>query len=338
MNILFFARLFYPHIGGVEKHVLEVSKLLINRGHKVTVVTEQDSVKTKLTEVFEGIKIYRIPGIKNGKFKKLVIWKWLFSHYRLMKEADIIHCHDVFFWYLPFRFLFPFKKIYTTFHGYESYPLESKNIFMHKLSEKLSNGNICIGHFIKKWYKAKPNFVSYGGVNLPDRQTLKINNHEGAVFIGRLDDQTGILTYVEAVEIIRKKNKNFDFLVIGDGDLKDKIGKEIKVLSSKNNASEYFNDYNFAFVSRYLSMMEAMAAKRLVFAVYDNPIKEDYLRLAPFSKFITISNSSSELVSKISYYLDNVKAKEKMIARAYSWVKNHTWEEMTNTYLKLWKI
>ena len=29
MNILFMSRLFYPHIGGVEKHVLEVSKLLI---------------------------------------------------------------------------------------------------------------------------------------------------------------------------------------------------------------------------------------------------------------------------------------------------------------------
>lgn len=338
MNILFFSRLFNPHIGGVEKHVLEISKLLIKKSHKVIVVTEQDSVKTKPTEVFEGITIYRMPRFSNGKFKKFVIWKWLLSHYQLMREADIIHCHDVFFWYLPFRFLFPFKKIYTTFHGYESYPLESKDIFIRKISEKLSNGNICIGHFIKKWYGTKPNFVAYGGVNLPNSQMSEIESHGGAVFIGRLDEQTGVLTYAEAVEIIRKKIKNFNFLVIGDGNLKNKIGKEIKVLNSENNASEYFKNYDFAFVSRYLSMMEAMAAKRLVFAVYDNPLKEDYLRFAPFSKFITISNSSSELVSKISYYLDNPKVKEKMIDRAYSWVKKHTWEEMTNTYLKLWKI
>ena len=41
MTILFFCQTFYPHIGGVEKHVLEVSKLLVKKGHLVTVLTEQ---------------------------------------------------------------------------------------------------------------------------------------------------------------------------------------------------------------------------------------------------------------------------------------------------------
>jgi len=338
MNILFFSRLFYPHIGGVEKHVFEISRILIKKGHKVVVVTEQDSQKTKLNEIVEGIETFRMPKLEDGKLKKFKIWKWLLSNLQLIKNADVIHCHDVFFWYLPFRFLFPFKKIFTTFHGYEDYPLKSRFIFMHKISEKLSMGNICIGDFIKKWYGTKPNFVSYGGVSITRGSKFVIKNKNSAVFVGRLDEQTGILTYVEAIKIIKKKIPNFDFIIIGDGSLKNEISGKIEVLSPQSNASEYFQNYNFAFVSRYLSILESMAAKRLVFAVYDNPLKEDYLRMAPFSKYITISSSSSELVSKISYYLDNVKAKEKMIKEAYVWVKKYTWEEMVNTYLKLWEI
>jgi len=341
MNILFFSRLFYPHIGGVEKHVLEISQLLIKKGHKVTVVAEQDSPKMKLNEMIGEIEVLRIPELKEGNLKKFKIWKWLWYNRWLIRNADIIHCHDVFFWYLPFRFLFPFKKIFTTFHGYESYPLRQKDILVHKMSEKLSNGNICIGHFIKKWYKTKPTYVAYGGVSEinPSAGTgeeLKTKNDNSALFIGRLDEQTGILTYVETIKIIKKKIPSFDFLIIGDGNLKSEISGGIKILKPLGNASEYFKNYNFAFVSRYLSILEAMVAKRLVFAVYDNPLKEDYLRTAPFSKYITISSSSSELVSKISFYLDNSRAKEKMVDGAYAWVKKHTWKEMTDTYLKLW--
>ena len=121
MKILFFSRLFYPHIGGVEKHVFEVSKLLVKKGHEVTVITEQYSPELKLRKMIEGIEVFRIPKYKEGKFKKFKIWKWTLNNNQLIKNADIVHCHDVFFWYLPFRLLFPFKKVITTFHGHEDY-------------------------------------------------------------------------------------------------------------------------------------------------------------------------------------------------------------------------
>src|SRR3989344_3372691 len=272
MTILFLTRLFHPHIGGVETHVFQISKRLIDGSHRIVVLTEKNEYKLHNKESVDGIEIYRIPVGKNEWFKKFQIWWWLWNHRFLIKKADIIHCHDVFFWYLPFRFLFFNKPAYTTFHGYESYPVSKKAITIRKISEILSWGNICIGDYIKKWYGTKPTHVSYG----------------------RLDEQTGILTYTDAVEIIKKKIPNFDFLAIGDGELKNKISRKVKIYEALDNASDYFQKYNFAFVSRYLSILEAMAAKRLVFAVYDNPLKEDYLRIAPFSKYITISSSPSE--------------------------------------------
>ena len=345
MNILFFSRLFYPHVGGVEKHVLEISRLLIRKGCKITVVTEQHEKKIKISEEFEGIRIYRIPDLKEGWLKKFKIWKWLWGHRELIFNADVIHCHDVFFWYLLFRFLYVTKKVFTTFHGYENYPLKLKNILMRKIAEKLSKGNICIGDFIKKWYGTKADYVSYGGVNIAtsdkrpaSQRGEQETSRNSAIFVGRLEEQTGILAYVKAIELIRKQIPDFKFEIIGDGKLRKKIEKNFRVLGFKKDPEKYLLKYNFAFVSGYLSILEALAAKRLVFAVYNNPLKEDYLILSPFSKFITVCNSTSELVSKIIFYLDNIKKQEKITEDAYKWVKNQTWEEVVNTYLKLWKL
>lgn len=339
MKILFFCRFFLPHIGGVEKHVMEISKLLIKKKYKITVVAEKHEKNLKDFEIINGAEVYRIPILNQGWLKKFEIWGWLLKHIELIEKADIVHAHDVFFWYLPFKFLFPFKKIFTTFHGYEDYPISRKAIFQRKIAEVLSNGNICVGDFIKKWYGTKPTYTLYGGVRISDFQ-FPISNKikkESAVFIGRLDEQTGIKTYASAVKIIRKKIPDFTFEIIGDGKFRKEIEKDFKVLGFQNNSEKYLPNYNFAFVSRYLSILEAMAAKRLIFAVYDNPLKEDYLRMTPFSKFIIICNSPLELISKISFYLNHTKEKNKIVESAFNWAKKNTWNEMTNTYLRLWK-
>ena len=152
MKIIFLTRRFYPEIGGVEKHVLEISKRLISQGHQVTVIAESSAkeysgnlksyqsivqsdthhiktkqpVKSSQTNHFElgNIKIIRIYCGEDSWFKKFRIWLELLKYFDQIKKTDIVHCHDVFFWYLPFRFLFPQKKVFTTFHGYESYPIK----------------------------------------------------------------------------------------------------------------------------------------------------------------------------------------------------------------------
>lgn len=41
MKVLFVSKYYFPHIGGVERYVYEASKLLINRGIDVSVITEK---------------------------------------------------------------------------------------------------------------------------------------------------------------------------------------------------------------------------------------------------------------------------------------------------------
>ncbi len=331
MKILFLSRRFYPDIGGVENHVLEIGKKLVLKGHKVVVATTSQGKEKKI----EGIEIVRLPKTSN----KREIWKWFFENRDLIKDSDIVHAHDVYFWYFPFRLFFPFKKSFVTFHGYESYPIKKKTIMIRKLSEYLASGNIIVGDFIKKWYGTKPNYVTYGAVEISNFQ-FPISNKikkESAVFIGRLDEQTGILDYAKAVKLIRKEIPQFEFTILGDGKFKAKL-QEYKPLGFKRNPFDYLKNHNFAFVSRYLSILEAIASKRLVFAVFDNPVKEDYLRMSPFAKFIVIENNSSALSKKIIFYLENTKKADKLIEEGYRWVKNQTWDNMVRAYLDLWEI
>jgi glycosyltransferase involved in cell wall biosynthesis len=337
MNILFFTRLFHPHIGGVEKHVLNLSQQLILRGNKVTILTESlPDTNTKPQEIYQGITIYRMPYWEDGRNKKLNTWKWIFKNQKLIQQADIVHIHDVFYWYLPFRLIYQSKPVYTTFHGYESYPITKRAKIQHQIAEKLSWGNICIGDFIPKWYGTKPTFVSYGAVEI-SKQIKKAKKKYSAVFIGRLDDQTGITEYAETIIKIRKKIPQFHFTVIGDGSLRENLPDNTDYKGFSPNPGQFLDQSHFAFVSRYLSILEAMAHKRLVFALYDNQIKEDYLRLAPYASNIIICSSAEELAKKVLYYLEHPEKEQELIERSYRWIKNQTWENLTQTYLALWQ-
>lgn len=335
MKIVFLARRFYPDVGGVEKHVHEISKRLIKKGHRVTVITESVGNQEEL----EGIQIKRIYKTPNNWTKKFYIWKWMLSNASLFKQADIVHAHDVYYYYWPIKLLFLSKKSFITFHGYETYPIKKKSIIVRKLSEYAADGNIIVGDFIKKWYGTTPDYIIYGGVEILNIKNKKLNRkkRESAVFIGRLDEQTGILDYAKTVDLIKKKFPKFEFTIIGDGPYRSRL-KKYKPLGFKENSIEYLRQYNFAFVSRYLSILEALASKRFVFALYDNPLKEDYLKMTPFAKFIIIENSEELLEKKVLYFLKHSKEAERLKNRGYDWVKNQTWDNVVKIYLKLWEI
>lgn len=366
MKILFFARRFYPEVGGVEKHVYKVSRELIKRGNQVVVVTDSlnktynnkkidyhsgigsdivpiDSKRPVKSIYFNNLNVKKINLLrlhfgKDEWMKKFRIWINLFAYRKLILDADVIHCHDVFYWYFPFKLLFPFKKVYITFHGYESYPLPKKNILLHKLWEKMANGNIIVGKFISKWYGTKPDFVIYGAADSMNDNSAKTTvNNQSAYFIGRLDEQTNILDYAKAVSILRKEYKNFKFLVAGDGKFRKEVESVGRVLGFINHPEEYYKNNRFIFVSRYLAIIEAMQTNKLVFALFDNPIKRDYLKLTPFNNLIITVSNPEELVIKLKYFLENPKKEAALVRKASSWANQQTWDKVTEVYLKLWK-
>ncbi|HVZ59066.1 MAG TPA: glycosyltransferase family 4 protein [Patescibacteria group bacterium] len=334
-RIIFLTRAYYPNIGGVEKHIYELSKKLVERGWRITIITEDRVDKNSPLQEkdyrIDGVEIIRIPVGGDDWFKKFRIWRWIWQQREIFLRADLTHCHDVFFWYLPLALLYPMRPVYTTFHGYESYPIKTKAIIYRKIFEYMSNRTICVGKFMTKWYHAHPTKIIYGAATIHRQKIIPKKNT--AIFIGRLDEHTGIDIYVQAVALIRKKIPDFTLTVYGDGPLRGEIESPgIVVKGFDPKADREIGKYEFAFISRYLAILEAMVAKRLVIAHYDNQVKKDYLTMTPFAQWIDICSDAQRIVQTV---LESEPRKDQ-IDSAYHWVSEHSWDDLVDVYLLLW--
>jgi len=103
-----------------------------------------------------------------------------------------------------------------------------------------------------------------------------------------------------------------------------------------NDPSPFIIDSDFVFVSRYLGILEAFANNRYVFAIYNNEIKQDYLEVTPFAKYMTIASSANDLTNEYLEIAQDPSKRIKKTEEAYKWVKTRTWEKLTGQYLSLW--
>lgn len=265
MKILFLSKYPTTHIGGVEKHVHEIGSRVQGSGNSLTTVSEEQ---------------IKPPKIKY--FGLLYIWYWLFKNRNLITGCNLVHIHDVFIWYLPFRFLYPTKKVYITFHGWEGkFPIPLWNIFNKRIANKLTNGSIAVGKYIEKWYGIKSSFIIHGGV---DHKSL-ITNHKSLnsiVWLGRQEADTGIN------EFRKWLSKHSEF--------------NVKYITNIKNPDKYLKTAEYCVPSGYLSYLEAKSYDCKIMTFANNPLKEDYWNEVKLLKTIP------------------------------------TWDEVTNVYLKLWKL
>lgn len=126
-----------------------------------------------------------------------------------------------------------------------------------------------------------------------------------AIFLGRTSDDTGYTEYQKLAEKFKIK---------------------LDVFTDRPNAAELIPNYDYAFVSRYLAILESLAAGVPVFAHYNNKIKFDYLSMAPFINFIIIFDDYKK-----------VELKNKDLVAGQKWAKTQTWEKLASQYDELWQ-
>ncbi|OGM05328.1 hypothetical protein A2715_05630 [Candidatus Woesebacteria bacterium RIFCSPHIGHO2_01_FULL_39_32] len=331
MKILFFTRLYWPHVGGVEKHLEQLSLRLKGKGNDVTIVTTKHSSDLDSEQIYRKIKIIRFNQPQIKYFGLIYTWLWLLRNRSLIKESDVIHIHDVFIWSLPFKVLFPKKKVYVTFHGqWGKYPISRQDILQKRLGAKLANGVICIGDYIPKNYGIKADIVSFGATDIPKTKYKKEN--KSIVYVGRLDQSISLNTFFE----VFKNLKGYQIEFCGEGEL----SYEANLYGSVKgfvDPGPYYKKAKYCFASGYLTVLEALAHKCLLFVAYNNPLQKDYYEMTPFRKFIICSANSMELMERFNYYQKRPKVAEKLILSGFAWVKTQTWEKLVEDYLKLWK-
>lgn len=283
MKILFISKYPTTHVGGVERHIERIANIIQQAGNTITVISERD---------------IKYPHIKFVGL--LYIWFWFFKNRKLIKKADIIHIHDVFVWYLPFKFLYPYKKVFTTFHGWEGkYPIPLWNLINKQIACRLSNGTIAVGRYIEKFYKIKSNIIIYGGINNIKKQSAKVKN--SIVFVGRLEPDTGLLQFLNYLRssslVYGYKNVSF----VGDGSLREQCEKFGKVYGFCDPVP-FYKKAETVIPSGYLTFLEAKSYGCKIRTFYENELKRQYWK---------------EILSLKKF---------------------DTWEEVVNKYIKLWKL
>lgn len=324
MNILFITHYYHPHKGGVEKHTELLSQELIKKGHRVTIITKKHDSNLKTYEKRKNVEIHRITFPDTKILGLIRIWGEMFKLHKVFKSADIVHAHDVTLWILPLKVL-NFKKIYSTFHGWEGqYPIPTKNKIAKKLARAISHKTISIGKYVDKHYGIKSKIISYGAVKPP--KTFPKKDPKLIVYVGRLDKDTGLQIFLETF----KKLKGYKIIFLGEGELRKDCTK-IGEVKGFVNPEKYLLKAKYCAAGGYLTVLEALASKCIVLTAHDNELKKDYFKLTTFSKFIFSTNSPDKLVKK-------VKSTSKFNSLGQKWASNQSWEMLANTYLKLWAL
>lgn len=343
MNILFIAPRCYPDIGGVERHILEVGRELVKDGHTLCVIVLERSGHAGYEEA-GGVKYYRLD--KNKRLGKYFVLYQMIKLWSLFREADIIHFHDFFPFWKYGTWLFPFlkamrKKVYITFHGWEGRcPPERNAVIKRKICEKLANGNMCIGHFIEKWYGCKADVVSYGGVRAAVEPGKSLPY---VVFVGRLAEDSGITEYVRAWKQVSERHPKLKFVICGGGALRESLEEYIERENIGNiefkgvviDPENYVKYAHVVFTSGFLGILEAFSYKKPVIGVYRNELKKDYLEMLPESdKMLWIAGDSGEVANSVEEAL----SKNEKVERAYAFSLANDWDKVKRDYYKLWRI
>ena len=352
MRVLFITPRFLPEIGGVEKHVYHVSRRLTANGYAVTILTGTRKSDLVPNEPIDGIPVYRINLSKGskGKFKilrdVLSVWHFIIRNFQFLINTDVIHFHDVetFLWFSPIILLIR-KPFFITFHGFEGYPIPKVTRIFRKISEKMVDGNICVGQFITKWYGTKATYMTLGGVDSSELNS-EFSAEFSAVFVGRLTEDTSINEYIDALRTLQEQyGIKLPLHVCGDGPLRCKIedfakknNLQIFLHGFVKNPERYVFSCRFAFVSGYLSILEAMSLKKPVFSIYRNNLKKDYLYSIPNAQNIMfLANSSKQLAQKINSVVTCPDVANQLVENAYVFANEHTWEKVAQIYQKLYE-
>ncbi|MBS3782601.1 MAG: glycosyltransferase family 4 protein [Candidatus Thermoplasmatota archaeon] len=371
MKIAQLSPYFYPHLGGVESHVLELSKQLINLGHEVFVVTTKLE-DTESEDVVEGVPVKRVepltiflstpivPGVRDVLLKE---------------DYDILHSHSP----PPLMSFLGVRSsqkkdvpFVLTYHC----DLEIPNIFGPLIvnlyqqtfgtytvskADKIITTTTSYGATSKAvWYREAdiiPNAVdterfhpSNDGSEV--RKKLGLNDEKLVTYVGRIVYHKGLEYFVRAAHHL--KDENVKFLLVGTGDFKSELeniiernGLENKVMFAGRVPNEDLQNYYAAtdiFVLPSVSRLEAFGivaleamASGVPVIVSDIPGVRDVIVEGKHG-LLTEPMNSEDLAGKIRTLLENPDMAESMGKNGRERVKEKfTWKKVANRIEQAYK-
>ena len=240
MRICQICHLFYPHTGGVETHVYEISKRLAEK-FDVEVITTDPTGKLKSKEEIEGFTVRRFRSYAPSEayYFSPALYQYLKKN---SDKYDVIHAHN----YHAFPALFAAlakgkrKFVFTPhYHSRGGSSLRSVLLKFYKLlgalAFRMADAVILVSDFERELVRRDfgvDGVVIPNGIDLSRIERAKpFETSERIIFyIGRLEKYKNVQPVIEAMKFL----DDFMFYIAGSGSYEN----ELKTLAKKNGVEE----------------------------------------------------------------------------------------------------
>jgi glycosyltransferase involved in cell wall biosynthesis len=364
-------REFPPSSGGIGYFVYNLSKKLVERGHKVTVITRGNTCKT-YKEFVDEIDVYYVTFFPLYPFHLYLHGFFVNSLIKSMEtDFDIIHLHSPLV--PPITTTLP---IVTTVHTamrvdsryhemidlyslaekmqsmYFSPPVESKLL---RFSSMITSVSQSVADELKE-YGMDPGRVRITGNAVDERLFFPNRSDEKSInyilFTGVLRARKGLFDLIKSAALVNKKMPNTKFVICGTGPLLRKLKEQVGELGLQQQIiftgrvdrekliRLYQNATVFVVPSIYEGLptvlLEAMACGLPVVATNIGGNRD--VISSGTNGFLVPKRSPEEMTKKILELMDNEPLRIRIGTEARETVMNkYTWNKVADKFINLYQ-
>jgi len=226
---------FYPRVGGVEMHLWSLSQCLIQRGHKVVVITHSYGSRKGVRYMTNGLKVYYLPltpMVDENVLPTTFAWFPLFRNILVREGISIVHGHQATSSMMHEAVVqsrtMGYKTCYTdhSLFGFaDAASINVNKMLKYTLSD--IDHCICVSHTCREnlvlrasldphCVSAIPNAVDPSKF-WPDPSARRPHDTVNIVLMSRLVYRKGIDLAVDVIPRIAEQFPNVHFIVGGDG-------------------------------------------------------------------------------------------------------------------------
>ncbi len=229
-----------------------------------------------------------------------------------------------------------FKLIPTphvvVFHGWEGQCPPSPSIVRTRQEiAQQAHATIAVGAFISKWYGHEVDRVIWGAVDEPAANEPKRALTEDAVYVGRLEPDTGCIETISAA-----MREGIHVHVYGDGSLRVPVEElrpkfpdgQVTLYGVVSGAARKFSDHYYALPSGYLTLLEAYIRYRPAFVTATDDLKVDYFGMMPYPPAVLNGK-------RMRSDLGDEGVQVPSLTDRYHWARRQTWSSVVDIYLEL---
>lgn len=354
-NILFSISVRKDCWGGSEKWVLIAATALLKKGYKVHILCRKNSI------IESKAAAWGIPTISRRNANSLDFWS-IIKTYRIIKKLNIdaVFCSKN----LDIKLSGAAAKLaHIPVIGRQGLALITDRLKYRILIKYFTDSIMTNTYSIKNEYESYSWFpknhvkVIYNCVepettNVPTEQTEQLKEMYGIrqgqkilLSAGRLCEQKGFHFLIEAARQAQADNKEWAFLVVGDGHLHKKLSEEIqkcklnniKLLGFQKNMKQFYALADMFILTSLFEgtpnvVLEAMANKLPVIATNVNGINE--IMNDGQNGIVVPSGNASAIYNAINSVIDDPERLQFIADNGYQYVcKNLSFESFSTNFI-----